>query len=169
LTGKSSQSLPDIPCGGIMEIRMQLPTKKFAKDEILFNEGDAPRSIFIIQSGVVAIRKKKTGGFIELARVNTNEVLGEMSFFDRQPRSADAVALTPIVEAIEIEFSAMEKIFTSIPSYMQAIVRSMADRLRKANDTIRRLEKNVVSNEAPAPGPTDDAAAALKALEEKKD
>lgn len=122
-------------------------TKIFKPDQSLFKEGDAPRSLFIIKRGTVGVRKTKGSAQVEIARVYSNEVLGEISFFDRLPRSASAVAVTE-VEAIEITFDAMDKIYAQVPEYMRTIIASITDRLRKANETIRRLQKNIVPSES---------------------
>jgi CRP-like cAMP-binding protein len=100
--------------------------------------------MYLIQKGTVAIRKMKSGGFIELAKVYSNEVLGELAFFDRAPRSATAIALSE-VEVLEIEFSALQKIYDKIPAYFKTILSCVAERQRKSNETIKRLQRNLVS------------------------
>ncbi|MBI4924347.1 MAG: Crp/Fnr family transcriptional regulator [Bdellovibrio sp.] len=119
------------------------PIKTYKVGETLFRENDPSRSLFIIKKGTISIRKVKGSAFVEIARACQNEILGELSFFDRLPRSATAVAITN-VEAIEITFEALEKIYDTVPDYMKAIIASLSDRLRKANDTIKRLQKNIV-------------------------
>lgn len=118
------------------------PVRKFKSGEVLFQEGDSSRSLFIIKVGVVSIRKRRAKGHIEIGLVKANEVLGELSFFDRQPRSAAAVALED-VEALEIPFEALDKIYKNVPEYMRTFISSMAVRLRKANEQIRLLQKTL--------------------------
>jgi len=117
--------------------------KYFRPGQYLFHENDQARSIFLMKKGTVAIRKRKNAAFIELGRVYANEIIGELSFFDRAPRSAAAIALTE-VEVLEIPFEALEKIFESVPDYLKTIVAAMADRLRKSGDAIRRLDPNMI-------------------------
>jgi len=119
--------------------------QNFRPGDNLFHEGQPSDSLFIIQKGTVAIRKRKSGGYIEIAKIYSNEVLGELSFFDKLPRSASAVALTE-VEALRIDFRSMDTIFKKIPAYLRTIMMAMAERLRRANDTIRKLQKNVQSD-----------------------
>ena len=120
--------------------------KNFQAEQILFNEGDPSHSLYIMRKGTVAIRKKKGKTFVEVGRIYANEVIGELSFFDRQPRSAAAVALTDI-EVLEISFDSMEKIYASIPDYMKTFMAALAERLRKANEQIRKLKDNTLSEE----------------------
>lgn len=114
--------------------------KTYKPGQVLFNEAEPSNSIFIIQKGAVSIRKMKAKTYVEVAKCAPGEVLGELSFFDRLPRSATAVAIMD-VEVVEIPFEAMDKIYQSIPDYMKTIVAALADRLRKANETIRLLQQ----------------------------
>lgn len=124
---------------------MQPQTKAFAPGQYLFHEGEPSHCMYLIQKGTVAVRKHKAAAYVEIARLYSNEVLGELSFFDRMPRSATAIALTD-VEVIEVRFDALDKVYASVPDYMKTIMASVAERLRRANDTIRRLQKNVVAS-----------------------
>lgn len=131
--------------------------KNFAPGQYLFREGDPSQCMYLIQKGTIAVRKSKGGAWVEIGRLYSNEVLGELSFFDRQPRSAAAIALTE-VEVLEIHFDALDKVYALVPEYLRAIMASVADRLRKANDTIRRLQKNVVSDGSAGGAASSEAA-----------
>ena len=119
---------------------MAAVAKSYKPGEVLFTEGQSSNSLFIIKKGTLSVRKMKGKEFIEVAKVQTGEVLGDISFFDRKPRSATVTALTD-VDLLEISFESMEKIYNSIPDYMKTIVTAMADRLRRANEQIRHLQK----------------------------
>jgi CRP/FNR family cyclic AMP-dependent transcriptional regulator len=140
-------------------------TKVLSPGTYLFREGEASKSLFLIKRGSVGIRKAKGSVFVELARLYSNEVVGELSFFDRHPRSASAISLTE-VEVLEITFDSLEKIYQGVPDYLKTIMASVADRLRKADDQIRRLQKetveetgNVDSTESDTPSAADVLAA----------
>ena len=120
-------------------------SKYFRPGQYLFREGDTPKSLYLIKKGTVAIRKRKGVAYVEIARIYANEVLGELSFFDRQSRSAAAMALTE-VEVLEIDFDSLDKIYADVPEYMKTIIASVTDRLRKANEVIRRLQKHLITD-----------------------
>lgn len=122
-------------------------SKTFSPRSYLFREGDQANSLFLIQSGTVSVRKLKKDGEVEIARIYANEVIGEISFFDKQPRSASAVALTE-TQATEIRYDALEAVINAVPPFMKTIMAGMAERLRRADDKIRKLEDTVVQ-EAP--------------------
>jgi len=144
------------------------PLKKFRPGQALFQEGEMPRSLFLVIKGTLSIRKMKGAAYVEIARVYANEVVGELSFFDRQPRSAAAFALTE-VEVTEIGFDALDKLFQSTPPYLKSMIAAMSDRLRKADDTIKRLQKST-PDQGSRVAPTNDddefdAASALAAAD----
>lgn len=123
---------------------MPAEPKKFKAGEYIFNEGEASTSIFIIQEGLVSIRKKKGDVFVEIARLGMNEVLGELSFFDRKPRSASALALSDST-VLEIDFQSLDKIYATVPDYIKTIMSAVAARLRRADDIIRQLKQETVA------------------------
>mgnify|MGYP001565133088 CR=1 FL=1 len=118
---------------------MDSPNKKFEAGVEIFSEGAAPTAIFIITKGSVSVRKKTESGFVEIAVIEPGEFLGEVSFFDREPRSASAVALTD-VELAEISFAYLDKLFGATPKYLKVLIRGMALRLRKSNELIWKLK-----------------------------
>lgn len=121
--------------------------RRFKKNDVIFTEGQPAKCIYFIQSGIVSIQKKKGTGRVEVARVRANEVVGELSFFDKKPRSASIIALTE-VKALEIDFDSLGKIYQSVPPYFQKIISAVADRLRSATDVIKRLEQTIVYGES---------------------
>ena len=122
----------------------------FCRTDLFRKKGEPSRSLFLINRGSVSIRKAKGAAFVELARLYSNEVVGELSFFDRLPRSASAISLTE-VEALEITFESLDKIYQGVPDYRDDHGLSVADRLRKADDTIRRLQKETVEENGSGP------------------
>lgn len=122
--------------------------RSFKAGQYLFKEGQTSRSMFLIKKGAVAVRKMKGSSYVEIARIYHNQVLGELSFFDRKDRSAAAVAISD-VEVMEIEYESLEKIWNGVPDYLRAIMQSVAERLRKANESLRKLQKAVETDEVP--------------------
>jgi len=139
---------PLLHAGTMKGMNHQPHQRYYRPGEYLFKEGEPSRCLFLVKKGTVSIRKMKGAAYVELARIYSNEVLGELSFFDRHPRSAAAIALTE-VEVLELHFDSLDKIWKQVPDYLKTIIAALAERLRKANDTIRRLQNNVVTD---APG-----------------
>jgi CRP/FNR family cyclic AMP-dependent transcriptional regulator len=131
---------------GMKDTQMNSNLRHFRPGQYLFREGDPSSSLYLIKRGSVAVRKMKGANYIELGKVYSSEVLGELSFFDRKARSASAVAITE-VDALEIDFESLDKVYDKVPPYLKTIIASVAERLRKANDQIRRLQKSTVTRE----------------------
>ncbi len=114
--------------------------------EILFNENDIASSMYIIQKGQIRLFRPKGKGFVEVSVLRTGEMLGEMSYFDpaSKKRSVSAAAITD-VEIVEISFTALEKTIASLNPWFKALIKTLADRLRKTNEKVKELESNSVS------------------------
>jgi CRP-like cAMP-binding protein len=76
----------------------RLRERRLKKGEILFRDGDPGQEMFLIRSGSVIISKPITGRVEQvLARMGEGDFFGEMSLFDRAPRSATVQADTDTV------------------------------------------------------------------------
>lgn len=111
------------------------------KGQDLFFEGDTPDAMFVIKKGRLAITKKKGNASITLAELKTGDLLGEMAFFDKSPRSAGASASMDGTEVIELPFSALEQQWQGLPGWVKSIVKAVNGHLRRANVRIRQLER----------------------------
>jgi CRP-like cAMP-binding protein len=138
--------------------------QQFRPGQYLFREGEKSGCIYIIKKGTVAIRKRKGAAYVELGRLYSNEVLGELAFFDREPRSAGAVALTE-VEVTVVPFESLDQIYTKVPDYLKTMIASVANRLRRANELIRTLQRDVVAEDGGAAPSTSGKISARDALE----
>jgi CRP-like cAMP-binding protein len=107
--------------------------------DMVFNEGDQSKSLYFVKRGVVRIFKKKGVGAIEIESIRAGQVLGELAFFDNQPRSASAEALTQ-VELVEISKAALEDAISKVPDWFSALIKTITSRLRNTNNRLRALE-----------------------------
>lgn len=114
--------------------------KKFEKGQVLFKEGDPSNSMFVIKKGKIAVIKLKGTAEVELAQVGPGQMLGEMAFFDGQPRSAGAKAASPS-EVIELPFAALQTHFDTMPEWLKSMVKTINENLRDANKKIKQLER----------------------------
>lgn len=115
--------------------------KNLKKGEILFRENDPSDAMFVIKSGKIAITKAKGTSEVVLAELGPGDMLGEMAFFDNRPRSAGARAIIDTV-VIELPFKALNTQFKTFPEWLKAIVRTVNNHLRSANQKIKNLERS---------------------------
>lgn len=129
---------------------MSMRQHSFKAGEFIFKEGDEAAALYLIKSGLISIRKATRGKSVEIGQATVNQIVGELAFFDRRPRSADAQALSDI-EVIEIPFDSLDPIFGPAPDYLKKIMISLASRLRAADDVIRDLKHQIMTGEDPLP------------------
>lgn len=120
--------------------------RKIEKDRFLFREGDSPDAMYVVKSGKFAVVKTKSSGEIVLAEIGPGAMVGEMAFFDQQPRSASVKAVKES-EVIALPYRALYSQFQSFPEWAKAIMKQVSKNLRTANARIKQLEKNDVSEE----------------------
>lgn len=58
----------------------------FKKNDVIADIGEVGEAIFFVVSGEVSLGYDESGQEIEIGRMTVGEMVGEMSFFDRQPR-----------------------------------------------------------------------------------
>ncbi len=111
------------------------------KNDYLFREGDLSEAMYVIKAGKLAVLKSKGNSEITLAELGPGDMIGEMAFFDAKPRSASARALVDTT-IIELPFKSLNAQFKTFPEWAKAIMRTVNNHLRSANQKIRTLEKS---------------------------
>lgn len=114
--------------------------KKVAKEEYLFREGDAPDNMYLVKSGLLAVTKTKNNAEVILAEVGQGSMVGEMALFDRKNRSANVKALKES-EVVILPYKSLEAQLNSLPEWIKAIIRTLNENLRDANQRIKMLGK----------------------------
>ena len=66
--------------------------KTYAVGEVVFNEGDAGDSGFLVASGTVEISRQSEGEKEVLGTIKQGQMFGEMALISDKPRSATATA-----------------------------------------------------------------------------
>lgn len=112
--------------------------KRFKKGEIIFQEGEPAKEMFIIKNGKVKIFKKI--GDIEktLTILSDGEFFGEMSIVENKPRSASAQALTDC-ELISITGDMLDAMMKRNPEISIKMIKKLSERLRETNMQIEAL------------------------------
>ncbi|GAV20431.1 cAMP-activated global transcriptional regulator CRP [Mariprofundus micogutta] len=113
--------------------------RNFNRWDYIFHEGDTAASMFVIQSGEVAVLKLREEHELLLKELQQGDCFGEMALLDLYSRSCSVQALND-VEVIEISQSAVFKLhehnleqFTII---QMNIGREISRRLRLTGDQL---------------------------------
>jgi GAF domain-containing protein len=113
----------------------------YTDGEIIFNEGEKGESMYVIQEGKVMILKKTPTETLTIATLESGDIFGEMSLFDKLPRSATATACGE-ARVLSID---KKKLFSTIsrdPTLVFKILETMSQRIRKLNENLCELKKN---------------------------
>ncbi|MBF0359936.1 MAG: cyclic nucleotide-binding domain-containing protein [Oligoflexia bacterium] len=116
-------------------------------DDILCLEGDHEYDLYIISKGKLLVFITKGSQITPLAYLKPPEFLGELSYFDGKPRSANIVAL----EDSTLFRVASSDIDLFFPKWLYQLSNFMATKIRLLDDVIRTrgLKKNKTESITP--------------------
>jgi CRP/FNR family transcriptional regulator, cyclic AMP receptor protein len=121
-----------------------------------FREGDEASCMYVIEAGVVEVRKCWRGHDRPLQRLHGGDCFGEMALMDLFPRSASVCALEPS-RAIEITPAALQRLaerdLEQFALLQMNLGREVCRRLRATDELLFRMRRGAVPPE-PDVGPT---------------
>ncbi len=104
--------------------------------ELVFREGDAPTSAYLIESGRIEILTLQGEESVVLGRLGPGDLLGEMAVIDQSPRTATARALTDCTLTVLGREQLNERLENADP-IVRALLRGQLQRYRAALATLR--------------------------------
>lgn len=122
----------------IESIAAQADERTLVRNEVLFNEGDAPDALYIVLSGRIAIaldNKPLDSRESVVALMITGDLFGDLALLDGGARSAMARALEPS-KVLRIPYSAVEPQLRSNPDLLWAVTKVLATRLRAMDEAL---------------------------------
>ena len=112
----------------------------FAKEHVLFREGDPADSVFRLLRGSVDILRELDGDPILLGTVGAGQFIGEMGVVENRPRSATARAASAVEVEILTPTEFLDQIARS-PRAARELIQRLSQRLREADDRIVNDER----------------------------
>jgi CRP/FNR family transcriptional regulator/CRP/FNR family cyclic AMP-dependent transcriptional regulator len=113
--------------------------RSYARGDIIFQKDDPGESLFIVESGSVAIHVPSVDGAdLTLARVGPGEFFGDMALLDGSPRSASASAVSDAVLLV-LERKDFTGLIARRPEAALSILAVMTQRLRGSDEMISDL------------------------------
>lgn len=127
----------------LAEILMLGGVKEYAKDDVIFEDGAPGDCFYVIYDGSVRISKVFDNmGEEALTVLGAGDFLGEMSFFDDEPRSARAVAHDD-AKLLEIGNQALKEHLERRPDvalkFLWGFARTLSQRVRDTNQKFSAL------------------------------
>ena len=120
---------------------IQSSSRKFSvtKGTIILHQEEDSLDLFIILSGEVNVSfLHKDGREVTLDILTQGDFFGELSLFDKKPRSATVTAISDS-KILILPRSSFIKLMTENPDVMFKFLHVMATRLRKADEKIETL------------------------------
>lgn len=120
----------------IKRVAADARTVDVQRNDLVFNEGDEASELFVVRSGRIAIAKRSADGRESVvALMEEGDLIGEMSLFDGQGRSADARALEPS-ELIAVPFASIRGVLEDRPTLLWGVVQLLVERLRSTDSAL---------------------------------
>jgi CRP-like cAMP-binding protein len=104
---------------------------RFAEGSQIVKEGDSGVGFYLILSGKAEVRRKAK----VLSNLGKGDFFGEMSLLDKEPRSADVVATSPVT-CFGLTAWAFSGLLRAEPDISLNMMRELARRLRKTDSAI---------------------------------
>jgi CRP/FNR family cyclic AMP-dependent transcriptional regulator len=128
---------PDLSWEQLLRIAKYFEAVHASPGDAILHEGFHDTSLAVIAKGSVQIVKKDSHDAQKtLATVNAGRTLGEMSFVDCQPRSADCIATTDSVILV-LSQDEFKKLIAECPTLacriLSRIAQTLSQRLRKTS------------------------------------
>ena len=124
-----------------------LRERTLKKGHVLLREGDGGEEMFVVRRGTIVVSKAVTGPVEQvLARMGPGDFFGEMSLFDREPRSATVQADPETdVALLVLDRASLESLIEANPraaaSFFHALVQVFIERLRASTDLVAEVTR----------------------------
>ena len=111
---------------------------RFAKNEYICYEGQQGENMYIVLQGTVGVYlTTPTGQLTEVSRIGSGGFFGEMSIFDKMPRSASCIALEDTI-CVSITKNNLSQFLVNCPDIVEQLLQSMSLRVRKMDELLHR-------------------------------
>ena len=120
--------------------------RTFDAGQVIFREGDASNTCYIVRSGHArAVREHTDGRILTLATFGPGDIFGELAMFDDERRSA-TVETIDAVQAVAILGPDMRRLLRQHSDLALKLLVAVARRLREANDRLARQSFQTVQS-----------------------
>jgi len=128
-----------------MTLSQSLDERPLRRGQVICREGDPGEEMFVVRTGSLVISKLVTGRVEQvLARIGPGDFFGEMSLFDRSPRSA-TVQADADATLLALDREGLRRMTEVSPraaaAFFQALVLIFIERLRASGDLVAEVTR----------------------------
>jgi CRP/FNR family transcriptional regulator len=132
--------------GDLERIAQLAVPRSFAPGEVVFREGDASDTCYIVREGrAVAVRTHRDGRSITLARFGPGDIFGELALFEDERRSATVEAIEP-TSVVGVLGPDMRRLLSEHAEMSSRLVIALGRRLRETNERLARQSFQTVQS-----------------------
>jgi CRP/FNR family transcriptional regulator len=120
--------------------------RAFEPGQVVFREGDASDTCYIVRSGRArAVREHSGGRTITLATFGPGDIFGELALFEDERRSATVEAIEP-TSVVAVLGPDMRRLMVEHPGISARLVIALGRRLRETNERLSRQSFQTVQS-----------------------
>ncbi|WP_349827141.1 Crp/Fnr family transcriptional regulator [Brevibacterium litoralis] len=113
--------------------------RSLRRGTVLFREGDEGDELYLVSSGKLKLGRESSDGRQNLLSVaGPGEIIGELALFDPGPRSTTVTAVSQ-TELLSLKHQDFMVWLAERPQAAMNLLRALAQRLRRTNDTVGDL------------------------------
>jgi CRP-like cAMP-binding protein len=142
---REARLFKDIAAPELATLAESLRERTLRRGQVLFREGESGEEMFVVLRGSIVISKPITGRVEQvLARIGPGDFFGEMSLFDRSPRSATIQAESDATLLV-LDRAALRRLTDQSPraaaAFFHALVQVFIERLRASGDLVAEVTR----------------------------
>lgn len=127
----------------LADLAQTLGIRHYRAGELVFRQGDRGFTMYIVLKGQVNIYLPASPDNLPLQTIYPGEYFGELALFDNEPRSASALAMTPLT-LLELTQDGLIAFIEKRPHIALTLLSTLANRLRATNALLsERAARNV--------------------------
>jgi len=126
--------------------------REFADGAVICHQGDPGDRMYVIQAGRATVLREEGGVEVVVGELKSGDVFGEMSIFDRQPRSA-TVRAKGVARVLTLDKRAFLRQVHEDPSLAYRILESMSLRIRRLDAELSEIRRLPLQGPVPSDQP----------------
>jgi CRP-like cAMP-binding protein len=111
--------------------------RQYKVHEALMRQGEPSLSIHFILQGQVGVERQRRSDEspIQLAKLGSGEIVGEMGVMVDLPRSATVIAVVPTT-TLELDSASFERAARAFPILHRVLAKLLSERLRRTSERV---------------------------------
>jgi HD-GYP domain-containing protein (c-di-GMP phosphodiesterase class II) len=133
-----------LPSPALHELAACAKRRLFRAGEVVFHEGDAGVSLYVVQRGLLKVVRPTYDDRLVLDRIEPGQAFGELAVLDSAPRLASVIAIEDC-ETVEVGKADFERVLDEHPDAARRMLGVLARCLTLAKEEVARQNRHLES------------------------